>query len=154
MCYKDCTTFTTFISLFDFGFTPQFSRNISYVLGGAQSLKKEGDKLLTPLAKQLHPYCEACGMQSSVGHHFIEKSRSNLLRFDLRNIISLCQSCHTKIHNQFRGNSLGTHDVVERVIKSRGTKWYKELRSLEHKSIKADIIFWSKMVEELKSKVQ
>jgi len=115
-----------------------------------ESLKKEGDKLLTPITKLLHPYCEACGLPTQVGHHFIEKSRSNLLRFDLRNIIGLCQSCHTKIHNQFRGNSLGTHDVVERVIKSRGAKWYKELRSLEHKSIKADIFFWGAKVGDLK----
>lgn len=30
------------VSLFDFGFTPQFSRNIAYVFTGAQILKKEG----------------------------------------------------------------------------------------------------------------
>lgn len=30
------------VSLFDFGFTPQFSRNIAYVFTGAQVLKKEG----------------------------------------------------------------------------------------------------------------
>lgn len=35
-------TFASFVSLLDFGFTPQFSRNISYVLGGAQTLQKQG----------------------------------------------------------------------------------------------------------------
>ena len=30
------------VNLFDFGFTPQFSRNIAYVFTGAQVLKKEG----------------------------------------------------------------------------------------------------------------
>jgi O-antigen/teichoic acid export membrane protein len=35
-------TFSSFVALLDFGFTPQFSRNISYVLGGAQALRKEG----------------------------------------------------------------------------------------------------------------
>ena len=30
------------VSLFDFGFTPQFSRNIAYVFTGAQVLQKEG----------------------------------------------------------------------------------------------------------------
>lgn len=30
------------VSLFDFGFTPQFSRNIAYVFTGAQALQKEG----------------------------------------------------------------------------------------------------------------
>ena len=116
-----------------------------------ETLIKEGDKRLTPIAKILHPVCEACGTNpTNVGHHFIEKSRSNLLRFNLLNIIGLCQGCHTKIHNQFRGNSLGSHDTVEKIKKSRGARWYKEIRSLEHKSIKADVIFWSKMLEDLK----
>ncbi|CAN5447684.1 O-unit flippase-like protein [soil metagenome] len=35
-------TVGSLVSLFDFGFAPQFGRNITYVFGGAQSLKKEG----------------------------------------------------------------------------------------------------------------
>jgi hypothetical protein len=35
-------TIASFVSLLDFGFTPQFSRNLSYVLAGAQTLQKQG----------------------------------------------------------------------------------------------------------------
>ena len=35
-------TVSSLVLLFDFGFSPQFSRNVSYVYGGAQALKKEG----------------------------------------------------------------------------------------------------------------
>lgn len=35
-------TFGSLVSLFDFGFASQFGRNISYIFGGAQSLKREG----------------------------------------------------------------------------------------------------------------
>lgn len=35
-------TIGSLVSLFDFGFGPQFGRNITYVLSGAQKLKKEG----------------------------------------------------------------------------------------------------------------
>lgn len=35
-------TVASMVSLFDFGFAPQFGRNISYVFSGAQELKKEG----------------------------------------------------------------------------------------------------------------
>lgn len=35
-------TISSLVVLFDFGFSPQFSRNVSYVYGGAQELKKEG----------------------------------------------------------------------------------------------------------------
>ena len=39
-------TIYTLVLLFDFGFSPQFSRNVSYVYGGAQELKKEGVETL------------------------------------------------------------------------------------------------------------
>lgn len=35
-------TLGALVALFDFGFTPQFSRNITYIFSGAQILKKEG----------------------------------------------------------------------------------------------------------------
>lgn len=35
-------TVSSMVTLFDFGFAPQFGRNITYVLSGAQELKKEG----------------------------------------------------------------------------------------------------------------
>jgi O-antigen/teichoic acid export membrane protein len=35
-------TLGSLVTLFDFGFTPQFSRNITYIFSGAQNLQKEG----------------------------------------------------------------------------------------------------------------
>lgn len=35
-------TFGSLVSLFDFGFASQFGRNVAYIFGGAQNLKKEG----------------------------------------------------------------------------------------------------------------
>lgn len=40
--YYILLSFSSLITVFDFGFTPQFSRNISYVFAGVKSLKKEG----------------------------------------------------------------------------------------------------------------
>jgi uncharacterized Zn finger protein len=115
----------------------------------AKELQSKGDKLLTPLIKLIYPKCEACGQETQVAHHFIEKSRSNLLRHDVRNLIALCNSCHTKIHNRFGNSVVGSIDVFDIIVKKRGKKWYKEIRSLEHKTIKADSIFWNKRLEEL-----
>ena len=39
-------TVGSLISLFDFGFAPQFGRNISYIFSGAQKLKKEGINII------------------------------------------------------------------------------------------------------------
>lgn len=118
--------------------------------GNKQELVKQGDKLVTPVAKLLHPYCEGCGAPTSTGHHFIEKSRSNYLRFKPINFIGLCLSCHTKIHNRFGNSVSGCVDIVDIIRESRGEDWWEEIRSLEHKSIKADVIFWQKEVDNLK----
>jgi O-antigen/teichoic acid export membrane protein len=39
-------TFGSLVSLFDLGFASQFGRNISYVFGGAQTLKEEGIEII------------------------------------------------------------------------------------------------------------
>lgn len=40
-------TIGSMVSLFDFGFAPQFGRNITYIFSGAQELKKEGIEIST-----------------------------------------------------------------------------------------------------------
>jgi O-antigen/teichoic acid export membrane protein len=45
-------TIGSLVALFDFGFSPQFGRNISYVFSGAKELKKEG-VLPTPNSKEV-----------------------------------------------------------------------------------------------------
>jgi O-antigen/teichoic acid export membrane protein len=42
------------VSLFDFGFGPQFARNITYIFGGAQELKKEGVQSIDETESQIN----------------------------------------------------------------------------------------------------
>lgn len=97
------------------------------------------DGMMTPLAKKMRPYCEGCGDPTQVGHHWVEKSRSHLLRHDPENIVSLCHSCHAKIHNRFGNSVLGVLGVAERIIKQRGKKWKEKLDKLAPKTIQYNI---------------
>src|ERR1035437_2483050 len=47
-------TVGSMVSLFDFGFAPQFGRNISYVFSGVQELKKEGIEINESDIKQVN----------------------------------------------------------------------------------------------------
>lgn len=100
-------------------------------LTSLKSLRDKADALLTPLCKKHSPNCESCGKETQVGHHWIEKSRSSFLRYDLRNLIPLCHSCHAKIHNRFGNSIVGGLDVAEIIINKRGRVW-KEILDLEH----------------------
>lgn len=90
------------------------------------------DALMTPIAKLMNPKCEAeCGSRTQVGHHWIEKSRSAGLRYDTDNIVSLCNFCHGKIHNNFRNNVVQSIDIALTIINKRGIKWYNKLNSMQ-----------------------
>ena len=112
-------------------------------------LQKEADKLLQLVNKHLHKKCEACGSENQVGHHWIEKSRSSFLRYDLRNIIPLCNSCHSKIHNIFGNSVVGGLNIAEKIISIRGKKWKIEMERLQTEYVKTDVFYYEKNIEKL-----
>ncbi len=107
----------------------------------SSKLEKVNDSLLTPIIKLIYPSCEACGSETQVAHHWIEKSRSSYLRYVLDNLIGLCHSCHAKIHNRFGNSVVGCLDVADIIIKKRGKKWAEQMKRDAVKIIKKDI-FW------------
>ena len=117
--------------------------------------QKKCDALITPIVKKERPYCEACGHPTEVGHHFIEKSRSSFLRYDIdRNIIALCHSCHAKIHNRFGNSVMGCVDVVDTLVKKRGKRWLNELRKLAPTYNKVNAEFYARNYELLKARYE
>lgn len=111
-------------------------------------LEKKCDAFLTPIAKLKNPQCECCGLPTQVGHHFIEKSRSNFLRYDTENnIISLCNVCHYKIHNKY--SVIGIIDVSDIIRKKRGEEWFNYIQSARHTTIKKDILWYQTNFERL-----
>lgn len=57
------------------------------------------DRLCTPVVQKLHSHCLMCGGQVEVAHHFVHKSKSLALRYDIKNLIPLCGKCHCKLHH-------------------------------------------------------
>lgn len=115
-------------------------------------LQKKADSLLTPIIKKKRPKCEGCGKNTEVAHHWIEKSRSSNLRYNLKNLIALCHSCHAKIHNRFGNSVVGGYDIAEKIIKQRGKKWKKEMDIEGRKIIKVNKEFYEKAIEKLSPK--
>jgi 5-methylcytosine-specific restriction endonuclease McrA len=103
-------------------------------------VQEEADKILQKLVVKKYPKCECCGEPTICGHHFIEKSKSNILRYNLKNIIPVCQSCHTKFHNKF-GFSFGTYNIIAETIKRRGKKWIDYIETTKRQTIKNDFIY-------------
>jgi len=117
-------------------------------------LERRNDALITPVVKVLHPLCEACNQPTQVGHHFIERSRSNRLRYDTINLIGLCASCHVKIHNRFGNSISGCLDIADIIRKKRGDTWYDQLKITAREIVKTDELWYEKWFEILSEQLQ
>ena len=87
-------------------------------------LKKEIDKLAK--RKYWQPYCLICGKPAQVLHHFIPRSQSLYLRWDKRNLIPICNGCHTRHH---RAGDPSIHAII---LKKKGWEWYEDLMQDRH----------------------
>lgn len=93
--------------------------------------------------------CEICGLRGIIQvHHFYYKRNYPHLRYDDDNAINLCKACHFLLH--FGGNP----DIQERIIDSRGKKWYNRLkeRAFTNKKPSYQTIGWyEKNIERLQA---
>ena len=117
-------------------------------------LLKKCDSLLQSLVRAKFAFCEACGAKCQVGHHWIEKSRSSHLRYNWKdNIVPLCNSCHSKIHNVFGNSVVGGLNVAEVIIKKRGRAWKNRMDRLQPTYQKVDVIWLEKIKTRLEKEL-
>ena len=107
------------------------------------TIRNKADDLVTPIAIKLHPRCELCGAPSTVGHHFIFKSKSSLLRYTVANFIGLCRDCHFKLHH----NETECSGAIQA---KRGQEWFTEIQKLKNQgTVKTDVHFYIRAYEYL-----
>lgn len=86
--------------------------------------KDEADRALQDAYRRNYSdeKCESCGSQFYCMHHFIEKSKSNNLRFNPINLIFICSRCHSLHHN------FGDATIHAKIQSKKGEKWWKKLQ--------------------------
>ena len=90
-----------------------------------QLIEEEALKLWSQIVLRKGNYrCLVCGKEAVHSHHFIFKSQSLVLRFDVRNGIPLCRECHASIH--FRQDPI----TIGIITNKKGREWlrYIEIR--------------------------
>ena len=81
--------------------------------------------------------CEICGQPMFCLHHFIEKSRSNYLRYEIRNMVKVCLSCHYKFHHPDPVNSL--NELIKRIRGKAWVGWIESHRILEKRDNRKEL---------------
>jgi len=91
--------------------------------------QKKADKLLQEIGRMTYDKCLICGGVYSCLHHYVKKSQSTELRYNLKNCIPICVKCHCSIHQ-------GKNDmVVGTIVLIKGDEWLKELNILRKQGI-------------------
>jgi len=106
-----------------------------------QKLKIKAVKLAIAEKLKSTPYCECCGKPAITAHHIVEQSRSNYLRCEQRNLMSVCWSCHFLVHNA------GGAKVLGGVILKRGKRWYNKLMADAQVRIRDNQGYWLDIIK-------
>jgi 5-methylcytosine-specific restriction endonuclease McrA len=88
--------------------------------------------------------CLVCGKEAQHPHHFIFKSHSLKLKFDTKNGIPLCASCHYLIHSRQDGVTIGV------IIMKKGQKWLDYLKIKKREKVTKTKIWLQTQLEQLK----
>lgn len=104
-------------------------------LPSTSTMRNKCDALLTPLIKKLHPHCLLCGKNTEVAHHHVHKSTSSRLRYDLDNLINLCQHCHLVLH-------LNESYWASKIVDIKGLDWFHKLDRAKNELVKTDVHFY------------
>ena len=116
--------------------------------GGMMSknkLRDKADRMLQDYIREKYKdeLCYACGERLvMVGHHFVNKSASNALRFYLPNIIPLCKNCHCLVHCQ-------PHLVEPKICFLMGKSWYEDLMTEKRRQIKTTKEWYETKIRQL-----
>lgn len=106
-----------------------------------KTLRNKCDAKLTPIIRAKHPKClldaPNCTGATQVAHHHVHKSKSNRLRYELDNLIPLCNHCHIVLHHN---ESYWASKVVEK----KGLAWFKKLDRMKNEYVKVDKVFYEK----------
>ena len=111
-----------------------------------KTLRNKTDKLLSPIVKLQDPVCLLCSKPTQVGHHFIKKSTSSRLRYELSNIINLCNPCHCALHHNESYYS-------SKIIAIKGLEWFEELEKIKNDYNKVDRYFYEENYTKLKEQL-
>ena len=89
------------------------------------------DNLLSSIIRYSHPICLLCGGATEVAHHFCHKSKSLVLRYDMENLIPLCNKCHCRLHhNESYEGGL--------IVGKKGVVWLAYIEKKKQESTKLD----------------
>ena len=108
-----------------------------------KTLRNRADKLFHQAILKKHPNCLICGKPANCAHHYIPKSQSNNLRYDLDNGIPICMGCHLRHHQA------GDPRIAEIILEKKGKRWAESLHAKRRIICKMNKGYLTEVIEKL-----
>jgi len=105
--------------------------------------RNKADKLFQQVCLLLNPYSMVSGKPAQVTHHFIPKSLSNALRYDIENGITLTNGEHLQHHSQ------GDPEIYEKMTANKSPEWFAHIRTKRREIIKPTLTWYKSKIDEL-----
>ena len=116
-------------------------------LSNRAKLKKLADKLYQIKLIKLKPKSIISGEPTEVIHHFINKGKSNNLRYDEKNGVPLTRKEHTQHHRS------GDPAIVATIVMKMGEDWFNDLQARRRILKKLNITELKEIIRDLESKL-
>ena len=114
--------------------------------------RKKLEKKLEELWKQAVKkkwgnWCSICSSSANLHvHHFVHRSKSNNLRYDVENGVVLCARDHLSLHN-------GQEAIMAVLIaRKRGDKWWKYIEKQKNIFIRKNLGWYEDTLNNLQTK--
>jgi len=108
-----------------------------------KTARNKADKLFQQVCLKLNPNSMVSGKPAEVSHHFIPKSLSNALRYDIENGITLTNGEHLQHHSQ------GDPEIYEKMTENKSAEWFAYIRSKRREIIKPTLAWYKLNIERL-----
>lgn len=114
-----------------------------------QKLRKEVDTKYQEVCMGDGGLCQVCEIKPAYCcHHYIEKSLSNRLRYELKNGIKVCLGCHNRIHAT---SDPALFRKLDEIIGKKTINWLEKVR---REPIKVNIDFYEENLKRLQKLCQ
>ncbi len=111
-------------------------------------LRNKADRLYQEVGMKDNPKCLLCGKPANCLHHFIAKSVSSSLRYELKNGIPICASDHFRLHNS------GDPEYELKIQRIKGKKWYDDLQRLRIIPVNTNKKYYEEIIDLLNASLR
>ena len=102
--------------------------------------RAKADRLFQIACLKLNPNSMVSGLKAEVTHHFVPKSLSMALRYDIANGITLTNGEHFQHHSQ------GDPDIYEKMTANKGAEWFDYIKIKRRITIKPTLAWFEEQI--------